>query len=95
MHTQYRARWISRRRLEELRRSGRQRQGVVIDYYNGYLIVEPVGSDLGDGPILSPETADYELRPVWCLVPKAKLKEARRLLGLEAESMNGELVGAG
>jgi hypothetical protein len=40
------------------------------------------------------ETADYELRPEWCTGSKARLREARKLLGLEMEPIAGRLVGA-
>ncbi len=79
----YQARWISKGRLDALRRRGGWRPGVLVESYNGYLIVEPAGSDLGDGPVLSPVEAEYELQPVWCPGPKARLTEARKLIGLD------------
>jgi hypothetical protein len=82
MNTQYQARCISRQRLDAVRRSGAVTQGIVLDSFNGFLIVEPVGSNLGDGAVLAPQDADYELSPVWCSGPKGRLNEARRLLGL-------------
>ncbi len=83
MEKAYQARWISKGRLAAIRKDGRVTRGVVLESFNGFLIVEPVGSDLGDGKPLSREEADYELQPVWCPGPKVKLTEARKLLGLE------------
>jgi hypothetical protein len=84
MNISFQARWISKQRLDAIRRSREVARGVLLDSFNGFLIVEPVGSDLGDGSILSREDADYELNPVWCSGPKGRLREARRLLGLAA-----------
>lgn len=95
MQHRYQARWISRPRIDTLRRTGRLSKGALVDYYNGYLIVEPVGSDLGDGAVLSLEDADYELRPVWCLASKVKIAEARKLLGLDSDFREAGLVPAG
>lgn len=83
MRRTYHARWISKRRLDDIRRSRDSARGVVLDSFNGFLIVEPAGTNLGDGPILTPEESDYELRPVWCAGDKAKLRLARELLGLD------------
>jgi len=95
MANTYRARWISKQRLESLRRTGHLGQSVILESFNGFIIVEPAGADLGDGEIMSVETADYELRPVWCTGAKAKLREARKLLGLEANEIeSGRLIGA-
>jgi hypothetical protein len=91
METKYQARWISRKRLEQLRRSGDKRKGLLLDHFNGTLIIEPVGSELGDGPVLSPQEAEYELQPAWLLGPRGLLIEARRRLGLAVE----QPVGAG
>jgi hypothetical protein len=91
MATKYQARWISRKRLEQLRRSGDKQKGLVLDHFNGTVIIEPVGSDLGDGLVLSPQEAEYELQPAWLLGPRGLLNEARRRLGLEVE----EPIGAG
>lgn len=93
-HT-YQARWMSKQRLDSLRKTGQLAQGVLLESFNGYIMVEPVGADLGDGDVMPVETADYELRPVWCTGAKAKLREARKLLGLEAEEIeSGRLVSA-
>src|SRR5262245_41305582 len=78
----YQTRWISKSRISWLRKSRAVQQAIVVDYRNGFLIVEPTGSNLGDGDILSLEMADYELRTAWCQTPKARLVRARKLLGL-------------
>jgi hypothetical protein len=77
------ARWVSRERASQLKRAGRLGPAMLLDTFNGYLIVEPVGADLGDGPVLAPEEANYELQEVWYTGPRSRLKEARRRLGLE------------
>ncbi len=92
MHAPYQARWISKRRADEVKKSGALGGSLLINTFNGIIIIEPVESNLGDGDILSVEEADYELQPVWHLGPKAMLREARRRLGLEAEA--GQLSGA-
>jgi hypothetical protein len=85
--TSYQARWISRKRLDNLRRSGSHRSGMFLEHLSGNLVIEPVGSELGDGPVLSPEETNYELQPSWLLGPRATIREARRRVGLEAEQM--------
>lgn len=82
---QYQARWISKKRADEVRKTGAIRKGVLLDSFNGIIIVEPVGSNLGDGEVMSLDAADYELRPVWVYVAKSKLGEARKLLGLSLD----------
>ena len=91
MDTTYQARWISRKRRGQLRKSGGTQTGLVLDHLNGTLIIEPVGSDLGDGPVMSTQEAEYELQPAWLLGPRGLVNEARRRLGLAL----GELVRAG
>ncbi len=95
MDTSYQTRWISKQRLEAVRRSGEVSQGIVLDSFNGFLIVEPIGSNLADGPVLSREDADYELNPVWCSGPKGRLSQARHLLGLPALPMPRALAEVG
>jgi len=95
MNTRHQVRWISRKRVDALRRSGTLRPGLLLESFNGYLIVEPAGSNLGDGAVLSPQEADYELQEVWVAGSKVKLAEARRLLGLEVEHPMAELIGVG
>ena len=82
METSYQARWISKKRLETIRKTRAVTRGVVLDSFNGFLIVEPASSNLGDGAILPRADADYELNPVWCSGPKGRLVQARHLLGL-------------
>jgi len=52
MQTRYQARWLSKGRRDKLRRSGASAQGILLDSLNGFLIVEPVGSNLGDAELL-------------------------------------------
>lgn len=92
MHAPFQARRISKRRADEVKKSGILGRSLLINTFNGIIIVEPVDSNLGDGGILAPEEADYEMQPVWHLGPKTMLREARRRLGLEAEA--GQLSGA-
>src|SRR5262249_33888650 len=84
MSSEYQARWITKQRVDELRRSGLGGRGVIVDSFNGFIVVEPVGSDLGDGNVLTPQEAEYELQPAWSISPNARLAQARQLLGLEA-----------
>jgi hypothetical protein len=84
MQKEFEARWISKQRLEALRKAKKLGGTLVLDTYNGFLIVQPADSDLGDGAGLTREEADYELQPVWFLGPRSELREARRKLGLEA-----------
>jgi hypothetical protein len=95
MQSQYEARRISKRRAEEVKKSGALGGAILLGTFNGFIIVEPVGANLGDGPAFSPQEADYELQPVWHLGPKATLREARGRLGLEAHSAKGQLAHSG
>ena len=91
MQTSYQARRISKARADEVKRSGSiLGRAILLDTFNGFIIVEPVGSNLGDGSPLSLEEADYELQAVWHLGPKATLRDARCRLGLEATAAVGE-----
>jgi hypothetical protein len=81
--TGYQVRWLSKARRDELRRSRALGRAVLLDSLKGFLIVEPVGSSLGDGEILTLQEADFELSDAWCIEPQRKLREARTLLGLE------------
>jgi hypothetical protein len=92
MQPEYQIRWISKQRAEAVKKAGLGR-ALLLDNINGFLIVEPVGSNLGDGRVLSRREADYELQPVWCTGPKAELRDARRRLGLESGAR--ELAGSG
>ena len=91
MQTPYQARRLSKARADQVKRSGFViGRAVLLDTFNGIIIVEPLGSNLGDGAPLSLEEADYELQPVWHLGPKAMLRDARRRLGLEVAAPVGE-----
>jgi hypothetical protein len=92
MDAQFQARRVSKRRADEVKKSGILGRSLLIDMFNGFIIIEPIGSNLGDGDVLTQEEADYELQPVWHLGPKAMLREARKRVGLEAEA--GQLSGA-
>jgi hypothetical protein len=93
MHTGFQARWVSKQRRDRLKRTGRAGGAVLLDVLNGFLIVEPAGSGLGDGDVLSLEDADFELRDVWCLDAKSKLRQARELLGLSNRTDAPHVVG--
>jgi hypothetical protein len=82
--TRYQARWISKEHAGTLRKAGQLKKGVLVDSLKGLVIVEPVGSKMGDGDQLRPEDADYELRPAWCLTPTSTLCRARQMLGLKS-----------
>jgi hypothetical protein len=87
MDTHYQARRISKQRAEALKKKGLG-DALLLDLFNGFVIVEPVGSDLGDGDVLSQQEAHYELQPAWHLGPRTSLREARRRLGLEAGELS-------
>jgi hypothetical protein len=95
MDAQYQARRISKRRADELKKTGALGRSLLLDTFNGFLIIEPVGSRLAEGNILSLEEADYELQPVWHLGPMAVLREARKRLGLEVEAEVGMVSSSG
>ncbi len=92
MQASFQARRISKRRADEVKKNGRLGRSLLMNTFNGIIIIEPVGSDLGDGAVMSLEEADYELQPVWHLGPRTMLREARKRVGLEAEA--GHLAGA-
>jgi hypothetical protein len=83
MKPRYHARWVSKEKSDALKRSGALAEAVLLDSFKGFIVVEPAGRHLGDGGVLSPVEADFELTPVWCLTPKKKLEAARRMLGLK------------
>jgi hypothetical protein len=85
MQPRYHARWVSKDRSQALKRAGYLRESVLLNNPGGFILVEPAGKPLADGPMLSPEDADYELRPAWCLDPPSRLAEARRRLGLDPD----------
>jgi hypothetical protein len=83
MGTKYQARWVSKPRRDRLLKSGAFRNGILLDTLNGFIIVEPVGSNLGDGEVLAPEVAFSELSEAWCRESRSKLGKARSLLHLD------------
>jgi hypothetical protein len=93
METQFQARRISKRRADEVKKSGVLGRAMLLDTFNGIIVIESHDSRLGDGDALSAEEADYELQPVWHLGPIARLREARKRLGLDA--MAGQLSASG
>jgi hypothetical protein len=94
MSASYEPRRISKQRLAELRKARALGSAVVLDTYTGFLSIEPAGSNLGDGAILSEREADYELQSVWYPGPPATLRQARKLLGLEAAARETASSGA-
>ena len=95
MYEQFQLRRISKRRADELKKSGALGSALLLDTFNGFLLIETVGSNLADGDTLSREEADYELQPVWHLGPKTLLRKARTRLGLDAEVEAGQLSSTG
>lgn len=85
MNQQYEARWVSKPRAQILKRR-LPPNAILLDVFNGFIVVQPVGSDLGDGPVLSRQEAAFELQPAWFLGHKPVLLQARRKLGLETAS---------
>jgi hypothetical protein len=85
MQTSFQARRISKPKADQVKKSGLLGRSLLMNTFNGIIIIEPLESNLGDGDTLSSEEADYELQPVWHLGPKTLLREARRRVGLEAE----------
>jgi hypothetical protein len=79
--THYRARWSSKQRAESIRKTG---GALVLQTFNGYMVIEPTRQRLGDGIILNRQEADYELQPAWYTGSMARLREARQRLGLES-----------
>ncbi len=79
--THYRARWASKQRAESVRRAG---EGLVLETFNGFIVIEPTSRRLGDGLILNRQEADYELQPAWYAGSMTRLREARHRLGLES-----------
>lgn len=95
MQQTFQARRISKHRADEVKKSGALGHSILLDTFNGIIVIEPSDGNLGDGESLSREEADYELQPVWHLGPNTALREARKRLGLEAEAGTRQLVGSG
>ena len=93
MQSTFQARRISKPRADQVKKSGALGHSMLLDTFNGIIIIEPKDSHLADGDDLPVEEADYELQPVWHLGAKATLREARKRLGLPAESV-GQLSAA-
>jgi hypothetical protein len=93
MPNDYQARWASKARVDSLRKTGKPRDVLILDVFSGFIVIEPVGSDLADGQVLSQQEADYELQPAWFLGPKRLLREARTKLGIDAAAP-AEMSGA-
>jgi hypothetical protein len=93
MRMHYQARWVSKPRADAIRKSVHMAGAMLLDSFNGIIIVEPLGAKLGDGPMMSSQQADYEIQMVWCRESPAKIHEARKLLGLEAGTRAGSLAG--
>jgi hypothetical protein len=79
MRPKYQARWISKRRADFLRKNGNLGSGVLVNHFQGFIVVEPAGSRLGDGAALTDAAADYELRSAWCQSSRPTLTRARQL----------------
>jgi hypothetical protein len=86
----YYAQWISKDKVRTLRKAGGWKDGILLDSYKGFIMIQPADRQYGDGEVLSPDTADYELRPEWCTGEKPKLLEARRRLRLDANGVAQE-----
>jgi hypothetical protein len=80
--SEYQARWTSKKQAEQVKKSGAVQKGMLLDSFKGFIIVEPKGSHLGDGPLLTPQELEAELQADWCQEPRARIAEARRRLGL-------------
>jgi hypothetical protein len=89
MRTRYKAQWISKSRCDALRKSQSRQEVVLLGTFEGFIVVEPADKSLGDGPILSHDECEYELRPAWYAGPVARLAEARQRLGLGADFPRG------
>jgi hypothetical protein len=83
VNAQFQARWISKKLIDRVRKTGALRDGLVFSSCKGFIVVEPKGESIGDGQLLTREAARYELDPVWCLDSPLKLKKARHMLGLD------------
>ena len=92
MNQHYEARWVSKPRAQILKRR-LPPDAILLDVFSGFIVVQPVGSDLGDGPVLSRQETEFELQPAWFLGHKPVLLQARRKLGLGSSTETP--VGAG
>ena len=76
---------MSRGKAQAIKRAGPKKDTVLLDTFKGIILVEPEGKDWGDGPVLTPAEAAFELQPAWHYGPAVRIREARRRLGLEAD----------
>ena len=60
---------------------------ILLETFNGYIVIEPTTGQLGDGPVLSRDEAEYELTPVWYTGPRHGSRDARQRLGLDVEAL--------
>jgi hypothetical protein len=89
MLTQYKAQWLSKTCCESLRKSQRLHDVLLLDTFEGFIVIEPADKSFGDGPVLSRDECNYELQPAWYAGPITRLTEARQRLGL-----NGNFAGS-
>ena len=85
MQNSYQARWISKKQMDVLKKTGQLVNSVLLESEKGHILVEPAESHHGDGGVLAHDIADFELRPAWCRSPNTKVRKARQLLGLAAD----------
>jgi hypothetical protein len=83
MQREFHARRVSKPRADILKKEGRLGKAMLLDIPHGFIIIEPMGSNLGDGEVLSAQEANAELQLPWYTGPQTKLREARAKLGLE------------
>jgi len=83
MANRYQARWVSKDKAHDIKRAGPKTDAVLLDTFKGIIIVEPVGKKWGDGPVLTPSEAEFELQPAWHYGPTAKIREARIRMGFD------------
>jgi hypothetical protein len=83
MSAHFQARWISKGLSVHVRRAGTLGEGLILNSCKGFIVLEPKGRSIGDGGVLSPDAARFELDPTWCTDSPAKVKKARQLLGLD------------
>ena len=80
MKSSFQARWLSKKQAESLRKSGRLGRALLLDSFKGFIVIEPCAERLGDGDVLSPEEAAFEVNDAWCMESRVKIAQARRLL---------------
>jgi hypothetical protein len=83
MTNRFQAQWVSRNKAHAIKRASPKKDAVLLDTFKGIIVIEPKGKRWGDGPVLSADEADLELQPAWHYDPMARIREARRRLGLD------------